>query len=92
MENPSPVVAEAIEQLKSKLFYIQSSGERYFFSNQANLNRILLNNMDNVKDSEISNAELELLRNNLRGNKFKTYLWEENPANIPDTEELKLII
>ena len=92
LQNPSPLVAEAIEQLKGKLFYLQSQGEKYFFSNQANLNRILLNNMENVKDAELVNLEQELLRKSLQGKRFKTYIWENKPANISDSEELKLVI
>lgn len=92
LENPSPLVAEAIEQLKTKLFYLQSRGDRYFFSNQANLNRILLNNMENVKDTEVADLELELLRKNIKGDRFKTYIWNNNAADILDSEDLKLII
>ncbi|MHA1795037.1 MAG: ATP-binding protein, partial [Promethearchaeota archaeon] len=92
MQNPAPVVAEAVEHLKGKLFYLQSRGDRYFFSNQANLNRILLNYMENVKNEEIVELEKSLLRIAIQGHKFRTYIWEENPANISDSEEFKLVI
>ncbi len=48
LENPASVVAEAIEQLKSKLFYLQSISEKYFFNNQPNLNRILIKHMGSI--------------------------------------------
>lgn len=92
LENPSPLVAEAIEQLKGKLFYLQSKGDKYFFSNQANLNRILLNNMENIKEAAIIEMERELLRASIRSGKMRTYIWEENATNITDSEELKLVI
>lgn len=92
LENPSPLVAEAVEQLKSKLFYLQSRGDRYFFSNQANLNRILLNNMENVKVDDLVDLEMELLRSSLKGNRFKTYIWEDKSLNIIDSEEIKLVV
>lgn len=92
LENPSPVVAEAVEQLKGKLFFLQSKGDKYFFSNQANLNRILLNNMENIKAPDLKEMERELLKCSIRSDKLRTYIWEENPANIADTEELKLVI
>ncbi len=53
MENPSSVVAEAVDQLKWKLFYLQSVNEKLFFSNQPNLNRILLNQMENIEPAQI---------------------------------------
>ncbi len=30
LQNPSPFVAEAIEQLKARLFYLQTHGEKFF--------------------------------------------------------------
>jgi hypothetical protein len=92
LQNPSSLVAESVEQLKGKLFYLQSSGDKYFFSNQPNLNRIILTKMENIKDDEIEALEHELLKRNIRGGKLRVFLWEENHANIIDSEELKLII
>lgn len=92
LQNPSPLVAEAIEQLKTKLFYLQSRGENYFFSNQANLNRILLNIMENVKNAELVDLEMELLRSSVKGSLLKIYIWEEKSLNISDSDEVKLVI
>ncbi len=92
IENPASVVAEAAEQLKGKLFYQQNIGEKYFFSNQPNLNRILLTNMENIKKSELVEMEEGLLKGGIKGGKLKVFVWEENGSNIPDTEELKLVI
>ena len=92
IENPASVVAEATEQLKGKLFFLQNIGDRYFFSNQPNLNRILLTNMENVKDEKVVETEQELLKGNIAGGKLRVFVWEENANNIPDSEELKLVI
>lgn len=92
LQNPSPFVAEAIEQLKTRLFYLQTHGEKYFFSNQANLNRILLSTMENVKDADLIDLERELLRSSLKGSRFKTYFWEDRSLNIADSEDIKLVI
>jgi len=90
MENPASVVAEAVEQLKGKLFYLQSAGEKYYFSNQPNLNRIRLGKMENIKDEQVLDVEKELLIETLKGSKLKIFLWEEDSANIPDTEEHRI--
>jgi len=92
VENPASVVAEAVEQLKGKLFYLQSLGDKYFFSNQPNLNRIRLNKMDNIKDQEVIDVERDLLKEGLKGSKLKVFIWEESPSNITDTEEHKLLV
>ena len=91
-ENPASVVAEATEQLKSKLFYLQCTGDRYYFDNQPNLLSILLTNMENVREDQVVEAERELLRSSVSGGKLKIFIWEEKSANIPDSEELKLVI
>ena len=91
-ENPGSVVAEAVEQLKGKLFYLQSLGDKYYFSNQPNLNRIRLTKMENIKDPEVVEVEEELLKENLKGSRLKAFIWQEDPGNIPDNEEHKLLV
>jgi len=92
VENPSSVVAEAIEQLRHKLSYLWESGGKYFFSSQPNLNRILLTNIENVKESDVIATERELLQQSIEGKRLKVFLWEENAGNIPDSEDLKLVV
>ena len=90
--NPASVIAEALENLRTKLFYLQTSDDRYFFSNQPNLNRILLTKIENIKEEKVKNLERELLEQNISKGILKVILWEENSSNISDNEDLKLII
>ena len=90
--NPSSVVAEASEQLRSKLFYLQYEGEKVYFTNQPNLNRILLTRMENITSSEINEFEEIVLKSNLSSGKLKTFIWEKDGADIRDDAELKLVI
>jgi Protein of unknown function (DUF499) len=92
MENPSATVAEAVEELKGRLFYIQNQAGKYFFSNQANLNHLLLVRMENIAESEIRSQEERLLRENIRNDKLKPYIWRTESADIPDTPDLKLVV
>jgi len=92
LENPSAVVAEAVEELKGRLFYIQNQAGKYFFSNQANLNRLLLIRMENILDPEIRKVEESLLRERIKGDRLKVSIWREQSSDIPDTPDLKLII
>lgn len=92
LENPSSVIVVAVDLLKGKLFYLQNPGEKYYFRNQPNINRILLSKIENIKESEILEAEKENLKSTIRGGRFKTFIWIENSADIPDSEELKLLI
>jgi hypothetical protein len=92
IENPAAVIAEAVEQLKSKLFYLQSTGDRLYFSNQPNLNRILLTQMENIADPDVIEEKKLLIKESLEGRRLKTLIWEEDPSRIPDSEDLRLII
>ena len=92
IDNPASVVAEAVEQLKGKLFYLQNIGEKYFFNNQPNINRILLTNMENIPEEKVVQTELELLRKSISGARLKVFVWEESASNIPDSDDLKLVI
>lgn len=92
LDNPASTIAESAEKLKGKLFYLQVYQDKYFFSNEPNLNRILLTKMDNVTLEEVSEKEFQLLNKNISGSKIKTFIWPDQPGDIPDNKELKLII
>ncbi len=91
-DNISAVIDSAFDELEKELYFLQKFGDKYFFSNQPNLNKILITYMDNVKDPEVEALEKELLQEKIKGNYFKVYLWEEKSANIIDDESLKLVI
>ena len=88
---PSSIIVEAITKLKENLFFIQTNG-KFLFTNQPNLNRVLLNKMESVGDKELKAAEKELLTNNLKKEHFEVFLWAANSKDIPDTKRLKLIL
>ncbi|HEC35994.1 MAG TPA: DUF499 domain-containing protein [Anaerolineae bacterium] len=90
--NPASVVAEAVELLGGRLFYLQRQSGKVFFTNQPNLNRILLTRMENIEPSAITAEEKALLKDRVGGRRLKVFLWPTSDADIPDTPELKLIL
>ncbi|MDO9537471.1 MAG: DUF499 domain-containing protein [Thermoplasmata archaeon] len=48
--------------------------------------------MENIKPKDIVDLEKELLKGCIRGKQLRVSIWEENSANITDSEELKLVI
>jgi len=48
--------------------------------------------MENVKNEKVIETEQELLKGNIAGGKLRVFIWEDNANNIPDSEELKLVI
>jgi len=89
---PSSVVSEAVDLLKERLFYIQQQASKIYFTNKPNLNRILLNKIENIADKEVMDVEKEYLIASTREGKFKTYIWPTQSNDILDNPELKLII
>ena len=92
LSNPASVVAEAVELLRGRLFYLQQQSGKVFFTNQPNLNRILLTRMENIETPEIEAEEEALLKERVGGRRLKVFLWPASDADIPDTPDLKLIL
>jgi len=93
LNNPASVVAEAVELLKGRyLFYVQQQSGKYFFTNQPNLNRILLIRMENIEAPEIEGEEEALLEERVGGKRLKVFPWPTSDADIPQSPDLKLIL
>jgi len=90
--NPASAVAEAVELLGGRLFYLQRQSGKVFFTNQPNLNRILLIRMENIESPQIAAQEEVLLKRRVGGKRLKVFLWPTDDADIPDTPDLKLIL
>lgn len=88
--NPASVIAEALEQLKGRLFYLQHQSGKYYFTNQPNLNRILLTRMENVGEEEMEDLEKGLWKKNISGKKLRVF--PEEGIDIPDNMDLKLVL
>lgn len=89
---PSSVVAEAVDLLKEKLFYLQSEADKILFTNKPNLNRALITKMENIQEKDLLEKEKEYIKSCIKESKFKTYLWPEQSNDIPDDTNLKLVI
>ena len=90
--NPSSVLTDAVEGLQEKLFYLQHESGRSYFTNQPNLNSILLTRMENINERAIDGFEEIELKKNLSRGGLKTFVWSKDGSDIPDDAELKLII
>ena len=92
--NPSSVLTEAVEGLQEKLFYLQHESGRSYFTNQPNLNSILLTRMENINERALDGFEKEVLEKNVSvsGGQLKTCIWPKDGLDIPDDTDLKLVI
>ncbi len=91
-DNPSSVITDVLEEFKNRLLYLQHQAGKYFFTNQPNLNHILLVRMENISDDEVKHTERNLLHNLVQSGNLKAYIWPQETSSIPDTAELKLLV
>ncbi|MBT9164708.1 MAG: hypothetical protein DDT23_00712 [candidate division WS2 bacterium] len=90
MSTPSSIVVETVDKLIDTLFYISEQG--LFFTNQPNLNHILLTRMDSLSSDMVKTEEKRIIFDNLKKDHFDIYIWPDNPKDIPDDRHLKLIV
>ena len=90
--HPSSALTEAVDGLQEKLFYLQHESGRSYFTNQPNLNSILLTRMENINERAIDEFEEAELKKNLSGGQLKTFVSPRSGSDVPDNADLKLII
>ena len=90
-EFSSTVIDTVIGNLKEKLFYLSDEG--LYFTNQPNLNRMIIAREENISDSSIYEEERRVMDTHIsKSPKFRLYVHPKFSKDIPDTPELKLII
>lgn len=88
---PSPLVGDALHHLEEELWYLHVESGLYRFTNQPNLNRIILEREDAITDEHIRQEIFDRLEG-LAGRELKVYLFPRNPSDVPDTKELKVAV
>jgi len=90
-EFSSTVIDTVISNLKEKLFYISDEG--LFFTNQPNLNRMIIAREESISNSDIYEEEKRVIKAHISSSpKLRMCLYPKFPKDISDTAELKLII
>jgi RNase H-fold protein (predicted Holliday junction resolvase) len=92
IDNPASVVAEAVEQFRSKLTHLHHEGDKYHFTNQPNLNQLALTKMENISTQQVEEFQYQLFRQNVGGGPLTAYIWPRESSAIPETEGFKLVI
>lgn len=89
---PSSIIDDVINKLRERLFYLSDEG--LYFSNQPNLNRILINREESIPDDELFDAEKDLIKKYLSGkdSKFSVYIFPSSSLDVKDDKSLKLVI
>ena len=91
-DNPAEVISDCLERLNNRLFYLQNTDDKYYFSNKPNLNRIIQTKMENVLYEDLKELEEQVLKRNLSGKGLKVFIGEQSYKDIPENYDLKLIV
>ena len=91
LEFSSSIIDTVISNLKEKLFYLSDEG--LFFTNQPNLNRILITREENITDQGIYEEEKKILEKHVKNtSNFRIYIHPKFSRDVSDSRELKLVI
>jgi hypothetical protein len=90
-EIPPAVFGDALKRLEDELWYLHVEGGLYAFTNQYNLNRVLLEKEEAVQEDELLKTVREGLER-LAGREMDAVLWPQTSQDVPDTRRLKLVI
>jgi hypothetical protein len=88
---PVTIVGDAVAKLEEELWYFHSEKKQYAFRNQPNLNRVILDREEPIPEERIE-QELKTHVQNNSGKALEVYLWPENPSDVPDNKNFKLVI
>ena len=91
IDSPSSIVGDVVGEFKSKLSYLKTHEDKYLFSSEPNINRLKMNKMENIKESEIREAEKDLLESNLGSARLRAKIWPAS-RDVEDSPTLKLAI
>lgn len=93
IENPSAIIDSAKNQLSEHLFYLRTENGTSYFDTQPNLRRIVQTRMVNIDDEVVGGRISTQLRKSFKSSGYlKTYIEPKDGTDIPDTDDLKLIV
>jgi hypothetical protein len=89
---PPAVIGDALHKLTQKLWYLHSEGGLYAFRLTPNLNKILLEKEEQVRAQELAERIRKEVEARLGRETMQPLAFPNNPSDIPDTKELKLVV
>ena len=90
---PAAQISEVLNLFRNQLFYLNVTNEKYLFTKEANILKIKVDTMENIKDRDIDEAEKLLIKNNIgKTQKLSVILWPTNAKDVENSHSLKLIL
>lgn len=88
---PPAIIGDALQRLEEELWYLHAENGVYWFSSQPNLNRILVEREEAIKEEQIE-EELRARLERIAGSELRVVLWPKTAQDLADTRELKLAV
>ena len=89
---PSSIIGDVVNKFRDHLFFLNSHNEKYLFTKEANMLKMKMDRMENIKDYQIHEEERRLIEEKLGKQKLKVTVWPTQPKDVADTHSLKLVI
>ncbi len=90
-EIQAAVVGDALRRLEDELWYLHAEGGTFYFTNQWNLNKVILDKEDAVRDEQIA-EEIRMRLERMAGNELRVILSPAASNDLPDNRERKLAV
>ena len=88
----SAQISEVLNHFRNQLFYLNIRDAKYLFTKEANILKMKIDRMENIKPREIDEEEKQLLKENTSGNRFKVIIWPSGPKDVENSHSMKLVI
>ncbi len=86
------LISDALEKLRSKLFYLYEDKGRFFFRAQPNLNAVEANEKANVSEMAIRERLQDCMSDVAGRGDLRPIIWPMEPRDVPDDRTLKLVL
>lgn len=88
---PPTLVEGALQKLNDRLWYLHEEHGLYYFSNRPNLNRVIVEKEEGVKEPEVEEAVREQVAQ-AAGSAFRVFVWPEKAADVGETRRPGLVL
>jgi len=85
------IVGDAVKKLEEELWYLHAEGNLFYFTNQPNLNRMIIDREETMKDEKIYSTIEQEVRN-LAGKELDVVIFPGKSQDIPDNKKIRLVI
>lgn len=88
---PSTLVEGALQKLSDRLWYLHEEQGLYYFSNRPNLNRVIVEKEEGVREPEVEETVKEQV-GQAAGSVFRPFIWPEKAADVGETRRRGLVL